>query len=198
MGFIQDLTNGAASLIELKMSHNANLLLLAHISFTFDPLMKGSGITLSNNNLTAAKMPETDYQTVLGNILINSGQHYWEVKVDNFADEEDLFIGIARKNINLYTRPTDTNLFWGYMCLCAKTCGSDGVLTDYGSQAKKGDVIGVLLEYKSGVANLSFYRNGTKLGAAFSGLTGSFHPAVCMNYGDVQVTLDPKAMMPIS
>ena len=42
----------------------------------------------------------------------------------------------------------------------AKKVGVDGALIDYGYQAKTGDVIGVLLEYKSGMANLSFYRNG--------------------------------------
>jgi len=40
-----------------------------------------------------------------------------------------------------------------------KKFGPDGVFADYGYQAKKGDTIGVLLEYKSGLASLSFYRN---------------------------------------
>lgn len=186
------------TLEQYRILDNANLILLVQTSFTWDPNMKGSGIKLSNNNLTASKMPEVDYQMVLGNLLISSGRHYWEIKIDQFNDEEDLFIGIARKNINLYARPMDTKMFWGYMCLCAKKFGPDGILYDYGYQAKKGDIIGVLLEYKSGLATLSFYRNGTKCGIAFSNLTGSFYPAVCMHYGDVQITLDPKAPMPIS
>ena len=80
----------------------------------------------------------------------------------------------------------------------AKSFGSDGVLYDYGYVAKHGDVIGVLLEFKSGVGTLSFYKNGTKCGVAFTNLTGTFHPAVCMFYGEVQVTLDPKAQTPLN
>ena len=86
-----------------------------------------------------------------------------------------MFIGIARKDTNLYARPIDTNTFWGYMCLwynnlnekanrfSGKKFGPDGIFQDYGYQAKKGDVIGVLLEYKSGLATLSFYRNAVRI-----------------------------------
>lgn len=69
---------------------------------------------------------------------------------------------------------------------------------DYGYVAKHGDVIGVLLEFKSGVGTLSFYKNGTKCGVAFNDLKGVFHPAVCLFYGEVQVTLDPKAQTPLN
>ncbi len=43
--------------------------------------------------------------------------------------------------------------------ISGKKFGPDGIFQDYGYQGKKGDVIGVLLEYKSGLATLSFYRN---------------------------------------
>lgn len=33
---------------------------------------------------------------------MSSGRHYWELKIDKFVDDEDLFIGIARKEIDLY------------------------------------------------------------------------------------------------
>lgn len=49
-------------------------------------------------------------------------------------DEEDIFIGIARydvndffrKEIELYTQPTTTGHFYGYICLCARKFGADG------------------------------------------------------------------------
>jgi len=198
MGSLQDLAAPAQTIEQYKIPNNANLILLVQTSFTWDQNMKGSGIKLSNNNLTAGKLPEVDYQTVLGTLVMSSGRHYWEIKVDNFNDEEDIFIGVAKKETNLYARPIDINTFWGYMCLCGKKFGPDGILQDYGYQAKKGDIIGVLLEYKSGLATLSFYRNAAKCGIAFSNLAGSYYPAVCMNYGDVQVSLDPKAPMPLS
>jgi len=198
MGTIQELSQSNFTLEQYNVPDQANLVLLVQTVFSWDPNLKGSEIKLSNSNHTVSKAPEADCQTVLGNLLINSGRHYWEVKIDHFTDEEDLFIGIARKNLDLYARPMDTKMFWGYMCLCAKKFGPDGLIQDYGYQAKKGDIIGVLLEFKSQIATLSFYRNGTKCGMAFSNLTGSFLPAVCINYGDAQITLDPKAPMPLS
>jgi hypothetical protein len=29
---------------------------------------------------------------------------------------EDIFVGIARRNIDLYMRPWDTGSFWGWIC----------------------------------------------------------------------------------
>jgi tripartite motif-containing protein 9/67 len=46
---------------------------------------------------------------------MTSGRHYWEVKIDKYADEEDLFLGVARKTVNLSQAPQDSNQFWGYM-----------------------------------------------------------------------------------
>lgn len=37
-----------------------------------------------------------------------------------------------------------------------------------------------------------------KCGEAFNNLTGTFYPALCMFYGEVQVTLDSKAPLPAS
>ncbi len=102
------------------------------MTFYWDPNKKGKSITLSNSNFSANKKGEADYQTVLGTLAMSSGKHYWEIKIDKFVDEEDLFIGIARKEIDLYVQPTTTGLFWGYMCLCARKFGSEGVLMNYG------------------------------------------------------------------
>ena len=67
----------------------------------------------------------------------------------------------------------------------AKKFGPDDVMDDYGFISKINDVIGVLLEFKQGIGNLSFYKNGNKCGIAFSDLTGAFCPAVSMFYGEV-------------
>jgi tripartite motif-containing protein 9/67 len=66
------------------------------MTFYFDPQHKGKAITLSNNNCTATKCGESDYETVLGTLAMSSGRHYWEIRVEKFVDEEDLFIGVAR------------------------------------------------------------------------------------------------------
>jgi hypothetical protein len=77
---------------------------------------KGSNIQLLNNCLTANKKFEIDYETVLANVGFNCGKHYWEIKLDTFVEMEDIFVGIARRNIDLYTRAWDSGSFWGWIC----------------------------------------------------------------------------------
>ena len=57
-----------------------------------------------------------DYETVLASVGFNNGRHYWEIKLDVFVEMEDIYVGIARRNIDLYTRAWDTGSFWGFIC----------------------------------------------------------------------------------
>eukprot|EP01017_Pseudomicrothorax_dubius_P026543 TRINITY_DN2971_c0_g2_i13.p1 TRINITY_DN2971_c0_g2~~TRINITY_DN2971_c0_g2_i13.p1 ORF type:complete len:353 (-),score=65.49 TRINITY_DN2971_c0_g2_i13:1-1059(-) len=182
MGAVTELNVGGNSLEAYRIPDGANLLLLVQTIFAWDPSHKGSGIKLSNNNLTANKNGDVDYQTALGSVGFSSGRHYWELKIDKFVDEEDLFVGVARRNINLNMRPNDTKNFWGYMPLCGKKISPDGELLDYGFSCKTQDIVGVLLEFKQGIGTLSFYKNGAKCGTAYSNLTGTLHPAISMYY----------------
>ncbi|CAD8175890.1 unnamed protein product [Paramecium octaurelia] len=195
---LKELKDTQIKLSEVGLKDFSQLLFLAEMTFTWDPIKKGKSVVLSNNNLTANKKGQSDYQTVLGTLALNSGRHYWEIKIEKYVDEEDIFIGIARKEIDLYTQPTTTGHFYGYICLCAKKFGADGQIQDYGYSAVQNDTIGVLLEFRSGLGTLSFYRNGVKCGEAFSNLTGTFYPALSMFYGEVQVTLDSKSPLPSS
>ncbi len=69
-----------------------------------------------NNCLTANKKYEIDYENVLASVGFNSGRHYWEIKLDTFVEMEDIFVGVARRNIDLYIRAWDTGSFWGWIC----------------------------------------------------------------------------------
>jgi len=104
-----------------EIPNNAQLVLLGQKTFTWDLNYKGSNIQLLNNCLTANKKFEIDYETVLGTVGFSSGsggssRHYWEIKLDTFVDMEDIFVGIARRNVELHTRAWDTGSFWGYIC----------------------------------------------------------------------------------
>jgi hypothetical protein len=67
---------------------------------------------------------------------------------------------------------------------------------EYGGCAKIGDTIGVLFEFKQGVGHLSFLKNGTPLGVCFHNIPpGEYLPTACLFYGEVQVTLNPKAVL---
>lgn len=104
-----------------EIPNNAQLVLLGQKSFTWDLNYKGTNIQLQNNSLTANKKYEIDYETVLANIGFSSGsggtsRHYWEIKLDTFVDMEDIFVGIARRNVDLYVRAWDSGSFWGWVC----------------------------------------------------------------------------------
>ena len=121
-----------------------------------------------NNCLTANKKFEIDYETVLGTVGFSSGsgghsRHYWEIKLDTFVDMEDIFVGIARRNVDLHMRAWDTGSFWGWICtgnrkFCPASPGPQ--VQEYGGFSKINDTIGILLEYKEGLGSISFYRNG--------------------------------------
>jgi len=106
MGFMNELSTAPSTLDSYKIPDGANLILLVQTTFFWDPNLKGASIKLTNNNLTANKNSESDYQSVLGNLPMSSGRHYWEIKIDKYVDEEDLFIGISRKNLTLNAQPT--------------------------------------------------------------------------------------------
>ena len=106
---------------QLEIPNGAQLVLLGQKSFTWDLNYKGSNIQLLNNSLTANKKYEIDYETVLGTIGFSSGngghsRHYWEIKLDTFVDMEDIYVGIARRNVDLHLRAWDTGSFWGWIC----------------------------------------------------------------------------------
>ena len=117
---------------------------------------------LTNNNLTVYKNGESDYQTILGNIEMTSGSHYWEIKVHKLYIR---FKNMQMKKTSLqelqgkaliYTAnlvlPISFGVIYVYGIIILYSSGKsfapDGVMNDYGFNAKINDVIGVLLEFK--------------------------------------------------
>jgi hypothetical protein len=106
-----------------------------------------------------------EYETVLGTIAINSGRHYWEIKIDKFVELDDIIIGVSQKGMDIHSRPFDTGKFWGWICTGGRKIypsapGGPPTAKEYGGCAKIGDNIGVLFEFKNGMGSLSFLKNG--------------------------------------
>ena len=79
----------------------ARLVLVGQQSFTWNIAAKGPNINLMNNNLTANKKSEIEYETVLGTVAMNAGTHYWEIKIDKFVELDDIIIGVSRKDVDI-------------------------------------------------------------------------------------------------
>ena len=51
----------------------------------------------------------------MANIGFDSGSHYWEVTIDAFVDIDDVYVGICKNNIGLYSPATESGGFWGWI-----------------------------------------------------------------------------------
>ena len=100
----------------LRLPAGCKLVGMVQQAFSWDESMKGNNIEICGGGLSVIKKTEEDYETALGTIGLDSGRHYWEVKVDRYVNDEDIFIGVAHKDVPLYTRPPETGQFWGYLC----------------------------------------------------------------------------------
>jgi hypothetical protein len=131
---------------------------------TWNPLW-GSTATLSNGNLTS----DTNNNTVVGTFQVSSGKWYWEVTVDGAE-----ILGICKETelpTVAYTGASAGS--YGYSGGTGNKINA-GNQTAYGSAFGLNDIIGVALDLDAG--ELTFYKNGTSQGVAFSGLSGSFFP----------------------
>ena len=61
----------------------------------WDEAFKGTNLTITNQNRTVFKRTDDEYETVLATTALTSGRHRWEIKIDNYVSDEDIFIGVA-------------------------------------------------------------------------------------------------------
>lgn len=118
------------------------------------------------------------------------------------VDPEDIFVGICTEGANLLVHPTqgEEQMYWGYICCSGKLFSpKTEKQISYGEMCIKGDIVGVLLEFDSNHAQLTFYRNKKNLGLAFAEIpSGIYYPAVTMYYNGVQVSLNTNLAVPVT
>jgi len=131
--------------------------------------LDNSGITIADGNLTCN---QTGADSMLrGTFGMSSGKWYWEATLGNTKAN----IGIAKANAALSSYLGSDANGWGYYSL-AGTKVNSGTTTAYGATYTSGDVIGVAFDVDAGT--LTFYKNNTSQGVAFTGLTsGPYFPA---------------------
>jgi hypothetical protein len=131
---------------------------------TLNPLASASGVTLSNGNLEEAM--DATYRTNSGTIYVSSGKWYAEMTAGTQSQ-----VGIVRAGaFDPTTRFGEGanqsggyayNYYDGYKL-------NNGSGSSYGATYSTGDIIGVAMDLDAGT--LTFYKNNTSQGVAFSGL----------------------------
>jgi hypothetical protein len=142
---------------------------------TWDPTTKGSAITLSNGNLTAAQTSSAG--SVLSTIGLTTGKWYWEVKLTVASGNPYTAVGVWSGSIASYNYVGQTSAGWGLV-----TNGSQLAILHNGSAVNEGstpfvinDVIGIALNANTGAT--AFYRNNALIGSA-TVTTGTIYAAI--------------------
>ena len=161
---------------------------------TLNPLDQSpSAGTVSDGNLNYAYPGSALRSGVRGTIGVSSGKWYWECTIIAINTSFETMIGVATQgftylaanNIAMIGNETRYYINDGTK---QESFGTRTV-TSYGASFTTGDVIGVALDLDAGT--ITFYKNGVSQGQAFSGLSGTYHPALitlaggnlAMNFG---------------
>ena len=184
--------------LKLKLKSHTKFVGITKQNFTWDLNKKSANIELLDDLLTIKKKDDSEimFESVLGTVSLNNGVHQWEIKMDFFMEyeeEEEVFIGVAAKNINLTKNPLEIE-YWGFMCVACKKF-AQGVNEEYGEFIATGDVVSVKIEFKDNKGVLNFGKNGNDFGVAFSDVPPGVYPVVTLNYPKIQVSLGKSACM---
>ena len=140
-------------------SNNANFC-------TLNQLRKGTGVTLSEANLTWSI---TLNNAVAGTIGVSSGKWYWEVTAGTRT-----YVGIVNESASIQNQLAGINGGYCYAFAGIKY-SNGGTSASYGATYTSGDIIGAALDMDAGT--ITFYKNGVSQGVAFTGLSGIYFPA---------------------
>lgn len=160
---------------------------------TWNPIaLSSANVVPSLGNL---KLTQTNDAWTAGTLGVSSGKWYWEI-VPGSGIGGAFFIGIVAapprpgagdspgiQSIAWYSYKPDGNKYDGTTA------------TAYGASYTTGDVVGVALDLDAGT--LTFYKNNTSQGTAFSGLTGIWfplgyqYPSGTTNFGQTAFSYTP-------
>jgi hypothetical protein len=138
-----------------------------------NPLDNG-GLTIQDGNLQAYTATSS-WRADRASFGVSSGKWYWEVSV---AMAGLVDIGIQKSTATLTDYIGADSSGWGYYSANGQKFNNP-TFTAYGATYGNGDVIGVALDLDAGT--LTYYKNNSSQGTAFTGLSGTFFPAVSSN-----------------
>jgi hypothetical protein len=154
---------------------------------TSNPLDNG-GQTLANGNLDITGIA-SNWRGTRGTIGMSSGKWYWEVTISftNSVSNQSL-LGIATNAASISGNYASAGAYgWEYYSNNGNKF-NNGSNPGYGDSYTSGDVIGIAFDADSGA--LTFYKNGSSQGTAYTGLTsGPYFPSFSL-YGTSLVSFN--------
>jgi hypothetical protein len=141
-----------------------------------NPLDKSTNVTLSNGNLTAT-VSDVNFGT-RSSMFVSSGKYYWEFTITALGSAA--IVGISNSAWPFDYLGSSSG---SYSYASTGDKYNNATATAYGATYTTGDIIGVALDLTAGT--LTFYKNNTSQGTAFSSLSGTFCPALSGNGGTV-------------
>ena len=139
-----------------------------------NPLNQSSvSATPTNGNLTVTQA--TNFGQVASTLGMDSGSGKWYYEHTVTAVGGEMSIGIGAVLVSTGTIGTASTQYGYYSTNGQKY--NNNVGTAYGATFTTGDVIGVAYDAIAG--SLTFYKNGTSQGVAFTGITGTMFALAC-------------------
>jgi hypothetical protein len=161
----------------------------------FNPLqiITTGQVTVTNGNLTAANTSGGD-SNIRGTMFVSTGKWYAELTITT-AGSNYPTVGIIEATEQNLTYLGATAKSYCYTGGGSK--GNNNSFTSYGASYTTGDVIGVA--YDADNATLTFYKNGTSQGTAYSSVTAGSYTFACstltgtinINFGQRPFTYTP-------
>jgi hypothetical protein len=148
----------------------------------------GSSLTLSQANLKIT-CNGAYWAATPATFGVSSGKWYWEVQITNLVNNSMLGI----------TKETDTGATTGqnvYPGISANSYGyiaggqkfNNASSSSYGASYTTNDIIGIALDMDAGT--LTYYKNNTSQGTAFSSLSGTYLPSIGVNDTNTAVSVN--------
>lgn len=129
-----------------------------------------TGIVPQQGNLYLGSSATYNY-SIVGTIGVSSGKWYWECRTDSGFS----MVGITSlSSLPLQIAPHQSGSLAKIIYAAAANKYDNGTSSAYGATWTSADLIGIALDMDAGT--LTFYKNGTSLGVAFTGLTGVYYP----------------------
>ena len=126
--------------------------------------------TLAESNLKFITPNQSIFSQQEGTIFPTSGKWYWEVFFVSSGNDAGV-LGIQRSGLDIGAYPGKTANGYGYDSYGSGLKIHNNSSSSYGSSYTTNDIIGVALDLDNGT--LTFYKNNSSQGQAFSGIDSS-------------------------